>query len=66
MGGTMQSTAGGICLLPLFLSGHESGLSGTAWLNVVSTISTAMGYAFHGICLFLAVKMRFELSDLPP
>ena len=62
----MQSTAGGICLTPMFLGGQESGLSGTAWLGVVSTISTAMGCAFHGICLFLTVKLRVELSDLPP
>ena len=44
----MQSTAGGICLILLILGGQESGLSGTAWLDVVSTISTAM------VCVFTA------------
>ena len=48
VGGTMQSTAGGVCLTPMLLGGHESGLSGTAWLDVVSTISTAM------VCVFPA------------
>ena len=54
----MQSTAGGICLILLILGGQESGLSGTAWLHFVSTISTAMVCAFHGSCVFLAVKLR--------
>ena len=59
----MQSTAGGICLILLILGGQESGLSGTAWLDVVSTISTAMACVFSGVDEFLAVKLRVELSD---
>ena len=54
----MQSTAGGICLILLILGGQESGLSGTAWLHFVSTISTAMVCAFHGICLFQPLQLR--------
>lgn len=54
----MQSTAGGICLILLFLGGQESGLSGTAWLDVVSTISTAMGCVFHGFCVFQPLQPR--------
>ena len=60
----MQSTAGGICLTPMFLGGQESGLNGTAWLDVVSTISTAMACVFSGVDEFLAVKLRVELSDI--
>ena len=54
----MQSTAGGICLTPMFLGRQGSGLNGTDWLGVVSTISTAMGCVFSGVDEFLAVKLR--------
>ena len=40
--------------------GLGGGVGGTAWLGVVSTISTAMVCVVHGICMFLAVKLRVE------
>ena len=54
----MQSTAGGICLTPMFLGRQGSGLGGTAWLGFVGNVWITIGCIFSGVDEFLAVKLR--------